>query len=999
MIDQDDLLASFVEESRQHLQTVEPDLLQIEESGDRADSEILNRVFRSIHSIKGASGFFGLQQISKLSHLMENILSMLRNGKLGPNSEMTDALLSGLDALKAMVDDIGASEEFDISNEMSGLQHILDSGGATGRKVAISETGVREADESDLTIFNVSEDDLNHFTIRGYHFYAVKIFLKEDLTKKGKTPFDFINNMVALGQYLDSHLDVTSISGLADCLDNDLAFRFLFATVLAPDLVPKGLELPDERIRHIDLGEFRETIREKPGKETDSEMKPGTQQSEVEVAGNETALPENDSEDQTEKFQSRIQPEEKIRVGVNFLNDLVNLAGELVLGRNQLMQTALPLVKDTPGLNPVLQHISRVTSEIQEKIMHMRMQPISLVFGKFQRVVRSLAKNVEKDVRLVTEGKDVELDKTIIEGLSDPLTHLIRNAIDHGMESPKEREAAGKPRHGTIELRAYYQGGQVNLEVIDDGRGIDGEAVAKRALEFGFATREQIGLMTEKEKIRLVFHPGFSTAAKVTDLSGRGVGMDVVITNIEQLGGTVSIDTEKGRGTKITLVLPLTLAIVSGLLINAGGQYFILPEVDIDELVRVKPDEIAHRINRVGDAPVLRLRDMLLPLVDLNILLGMSDGSEGLPCLSSETDRDRPLRIIVLKHGTSGFGLIVDAILSMEEIVVKSLPRYLKKMKCFSGVSILGNGTVSLILDVPGIVRKAAIERIRTDGEDAMKSEPAKAVETEEQTLLLFENGGEERFAMPLELISRIEQVPAARIETIKDMRFLQYHDLKLRLIFLEDFLPVGRPDRPSDGSIGVIIPRNMKYPAGIVIDHVVNTVKSAVTLDTESVMAPGLFGSAVIDGRITLFPDIYHIIDMAAPEWHGETKCKRERANNYKVLLADDTPFFRMVETEYLVSAGYDVVQAENGEKAMRILEEQDVDAAILDITMPVMTGWDVIRAIRSDSRLKSLPVMALTSLGDEAVIRRGLDAGFNDWDTKLDKTRMLEKLSRLLG
>jgi len=238
-----------------------------------------------------------------------------------------------------------------------------------------------------------------------------------------------------------------------------------------------------------------------------------------------------------------------------------------------------------------------------------------------------------------------------------------------------------------------------------------------------------------------------------------------------------------------------------------------------------------------------------------------------------------------------------------------------------------------------------------------------------------------------------------ARVETIKDMRFLQYHDLKLRLIYLEDFLPIGRPDRPSDGTIGVIIPRNMKYPAGIVIDQIVNTVRSSMKLDTESVVAPGLFGSAVIDGKITLFPDLFRILDMAAPEWRGKNGGgNRQIARKRKVLLANDTPFFRMVETEYLVSAGYDVIQAENGERAMRILEEQDVDAAILDITMPVMTGWDVIRAIRSDNRLKSLPVMALSSLGGESVIRRGLDAGFDEWDTKLDKKRMLEKLSRLL-
>ncbi|NJL60486.1 MAG: chemotaxis protein CheA [Desulfobacteraceae bacterium] len=312
---------------------------------------------------------------------------------------------------------------------------------------------------------------------------------------------------------------------------------------------------------------------------------------------------------------------------------------------------------------------------MQEKVMLMRMQPMSLIFGKFPRVVRDLAKSHNKEVRLVTQGEDVELDKSIIEGLSDPLTHLIRNAIDHGIESPQTREKLGKPRYGTIRMRAYHQGGQVVMEISDDGRGIDGKLVAQKASERGLIAKEQMKNLTDKDRINLIFQAGFSTLDQVSDLSGRGVGMDVVKTNIGQMGGTVNIETEIGKGTTIRLILPLTLAIVSGLLVQADGQLFILPEADVEELVRVKPEDVHRRIGQVQNALVLRLRDTLLPLADLSNVLGFRADTD----IKTLRDSKYPVRIVVIRHGRFRFGLIVEAIANMEEIVVKPLPRYLKK--------------------------------------------------------------------------------------------------------------------------------------------------------------------------------------------------------------------------------------------------------------------------------------------------------------------------------
>ncbi len=689
MTEHDELLPVFIEESQQHLQNIEPDLLALEKSGKETEPEMVNRIFRGIHSIKGAAGFFGFHNIGKLSHIMESSLSLLRDGKILPAPELIDALLTGIDALKAMLDDAVASEDYDINQEIALLQKFVDNADAPQKVVTVAEKAPYKTDSSNFhpgvleqentggeqhqpAKFDISEEDVRYFVSNSFYLYSIKIFLDKDLRQKGKSPYEFINNMESLGQYVDSFLDIRSVTGLSDCLDNDLAFDFLFATVLEPDEVSDGLGLPKERIRVIDLDGFKKEIfladipvkteEKDSGKEiTGTEDTPGEDNASDETADttdisddSEQSLSQKDDDkedaeisesdtisESAERISEKtfnppekavtarpVQTEEKIRVGVGFLNDLMNLAGELVLGRNQLMQAAIPLVKHTPGLNPVLQHISRVTSEMQEKIMQMRMQPISLVFDKFHRVVRSLAKNHNKEAKLTTFGGDVELDKSIIEGLSDPLTHLIRNAVDHGIEPPEKREKAGKPRYGTIELKAYHQGGQVHLIISDDGKGVDGIFVAKKALEKGVITHSQFNSMNEKERVRLIFRAGFSTAEQVTDLSGRGVGMDVVITNIEHLGGTVDIETKIGTGTKVKLILPLTLAIVSGLLIKAEEQYFILPESDIDELVRVKPNEIKVRINMIHDAWVLRLRDTLLPLVNLNEVLRLKSGQQ-----------------------------------------------------------------------------------------------------------------------------------------------------------------------------------------------------------------------------------------------------------------------------------------------------------------------------------------------------------------------------------
>jgi len=1012
MMDQDELVVVFIEESVEHLASVEPDLLQMEEHIDKIDTETVNRIFRAVHSIKGGAGFIGLSKIGELAHIMENLLSLVREGTMAVTPQLIDALLTGIDTLRAMLDDVNESHGFDISQEMDRFNTLL--GGGSQEPVPVINVSPKSGEKPKS--FDIKADQLARFIQTGHLLYTVQISLRKDLKDKNRTPLDLVNIISSCGDLIESRLEYDSISGLSDCLENDIFFVFAIATVMDVQKVSRELDVNEQQVWKIDIDEHQQALalktKEQITKNNQSkEIASPEEKYPVQSPDRKKDLPRPKSAEPNKpaapsatvpppKVGSQaVHVEEKFRIGISFLNDLVNLAGEMVLGRNQLSQIVQPLVKDTPGLSPVIQHISRITTEMQGKIMQMRMQPVSNIFGKFHRVVRDLAKKLNKEIGLTTYGEEVELDRSIIEALSDPLTHLIRNSVDHGIELPEDREAAGKPRQGSIELRAYHQAGHVYIDIIDDGEGIDCAYVGEKAVEKGLITKEKMEDMSDRELARLIFKPGFSTATEISDVSGRGVGMDVVLTNIAQIGGSVDIDSRIGIGTTISLVLPLTLAIVSGLVIRTSDQCFVLPEANIDELVRIKPEEVALRINRVQNSQVLRLRDMLLPLIALDQVLHLEDpeAKDGEESFELSSDRIEPMRVLIIKHGISSFGLLVDEVENIEEIVVKPLPRYLEQQPCFSGASIMGNGDVSLILDVAGIFEKAGLRHLSLPSGETDQSE-SRSITKDLQTLLLFNNGSDERFAMPLEQITRIERVKISKIEKIKDRHYLQYQGDKLRLVFLEDYLPVDRPDRSGQETLGVIIPKQIKHPMGIVINCVEGTIQEQVNIDTRSITAPGLFGSAILEGRITLLPDMYRLFELAAPEWYEQPDQEAAEVQTKRILIVEDTPFFRMIEKDFLTSAGFDVLEAENGKQAIDILNGEHVDAVIMDIVMPVMDGWEAIQVIRKDGRFKNLPVMAVTSLGTDIDETRGMKAGFDLWESKLNKERLLEKLTQML-
>jgi len=542
---------------------------------------------------------------------------------------------------------------------------------------------------------------------------------------------------------------------------------------------------------------------------------------------------------------------------------------------------------------------------------------------------------------------------------------------------------------GTISMQAYHEGGHVGIDVTDDGMGIDIDNIKNNAIQKGLSTPSEIARMDERELLALLFTPGFSTAAKVTDVSGRGVGMDVVKTNIERMGGTIEIMTRPGEGTTFRLTLPLTLAIISSLIVEVGGQKFALPQVNLQGLVRIKPGDPSRKIEKLKNSEVLRLRGKLLPIIHLAELLG----------ISTPPAENGIVRVLVIKSGSKRFGLVVDCIHDGEEILVKPIPRYLNSCQCYSGVTIMGDGRTAMILDAGGLAAKAGL-RFTEDNNLASTAGDADSAEesiTEHQNLLLFKCSGPETFGIDLSMVGRVEKINAGQLEKIGDKEFIQFRGEALRVIRPEDYLPVARMSNDTE-QLYVIIPKLVKYQMGILIEKIHDTMESKIKFNQEDIRARGIIGSAILNNRIVLFVNIYELFEMAAPDNYHEDHSAGQTGIKKTILVAEDTPFFAKIEKKYIESAGYNVLEAANGKEAWDILQDKNVDALVSDIEMPLMDGFELIRRIRSDSRLAWLPAVAVTSKSDERSIEKGIKSGFDFYEKKLDRELLLEKISLAL-
>jgi two-component system chemotaxis sensor kinase CheA len=554
-----------------------------------------------------------------------------------------------------------------------------------------------------------------------------------------------------------------------------------------------------------------------------------------------------------------------IRVDVALLDKLMTRVGELVLARNQILQLASGL--EDAGFSNTAQRLNLITTELQESVMKTRMQPIGNVWAKFPRVVRDLAGQLQKQVRIEMEGKETELDKTIVEAIKDPLTHIVRNAVDHGIESPQVRLAAGKSPEGLLFLRAFHEGGQVNIEITDDGAGLNIDRIRRKAVERGMASADQAARMTDRELAQFVMMPGFSTAEQVTNLSGRGVGMDVVRTNIEHIGGMIDLQSKPGQGTTIKIKIPLTLAIIPALVVTSEGDRYAIPQVNLLELVRLEPDQAKREIEFIHGAPVYRLRGKLLPLLYLSEQLRQPSPPDTTSTVGVE---DRVFNIVVLRANDSQFGLVVDKVNDTEEIVVKPLSRQLKNLREYAGATIMGDGTIALILDVVGLAVAAGIAGEMKDQSIAngMTSE-AKASDTT-QSLLIVDLGDSRRFALPASMVSRLEKAPLSSVEWADGKEVLQYRGAILPLIRLAKVFG-SMPVVAENDELQIVVFKERDQSFGLIVHRIVDVIETELQWQMRKGEESNLIGTAVIQQRVA---DVLNLSNIAKNESNQACAC-----------------------------------------------------------------------------------------------------------------------------
>ena len=930
----------FLAEARDHLTDVCDQLLRLERaSGDSARSRI-EQMLRAVHSIKGGAGFFGLRTVEQLAHRMETVFEAALGSAASRDSRTIDVLLAATDRLAALLDDIDNSNVADTSGLLARLDELL-SAQPPGDRSALSAEPANELTEPSTLA------DGPAAAIPAYQFeIALELGAYQAI---GVTPRELVERVTQIGEVVAGSIDSPAVDLAVSPPKHPVIWR---ATIKSP----------------LDAGAFQAqlaTIASVLGAPRAAPVEPT-------IAGAATA--------------SAGRPASaSIRISVELVDQLMNLAGELVLVRNQSRRFT---DADQPLPGQVIGRLDAVTSEFQETVLQTRMQPVGNLFNKFPRLVRDLSRQLGKQLELRIEGAEIELDKTILDALADPLTHLVRNACDHGIESTEERERNGKPPLGTLQLTASHLGDQIWITIQDNGRGIDRDRIRRKALEQRLRTPEELARLDDRDLLALILLPGFSTAAQVTDVSGRGVGMDVVKTNVTRLGGGIDIDSRPGAGTTFTLRLPLTLAIIPTLLVTAAGERFAIPQKDLQELVFVDPEQPLVRIERTPEGEVIRLRGRLLPLVRLSqVLQSVGYPSKGPDAVDQPA---LPLFCAVVRAGSRRYGLVVDSILTSEEIVVKPLHSCLRRLTMYSGATVLGDGRVALILNTEGI---ASVSRRRFHGEaDAKTAQPSNEASERQMVLLVRQTNGEP-LAIPLALVRRIVMIACDQIESLAGGYYLTIDDVPTRLI-----APRGEIEIPSGSEPAfVVLPRNSTMDFGFLVSEIVGTKE--IALD-EMQALPGdavVLGAAVVDGRLTPVADLGRWVRHAGPT--PATPTSQSAAAGSRVLVVDDTQFFRDVVARHLVEHGYRVSTAEQGEEALALLAREEFDLVVSDLEMPVMDGWTLATAIRQESRTRELPLLALSTLAGEEAVAKSLSHGFDAHEVKLDRDSLLQTIQRLIA
>lgn len=877
------------------------------------NAKILDNIFRLVHTIKGTCGFLGLPRLEALAHAGETLMGKFRDG-MPVTGQAVTVILSSIDRIKEILAGLEATE------------------------------AEPEGNDRDLI------DKLEAMVEQGMAAMAA-----------GSAP-------VAESPPLAPEAPVAAAPAPA----KELTMGSLIEQTLERPLRPGEVSL-DELERA-----FRETAIEAPApapvakSEVKAEPAPEAPVAAAKPA-REKAAPKKSTADEGASEGDRIA-NQSIRVNVDTLEHLMTMVSELVLTRNQLLEISRRN-EDTEFKVP-LQRLSNVTAELQEGVMKTRMQPIGNAWQKLPRIVRDLSSELGKQIELEMHGADTELDRQVLDLIKDPLTHMVRNSADHGLETPAERLASGKGEQGTIRLSAYHEGGHIIICIADNGRGLNTEKIKAKAISSGLVTEAELEKMSEAQIHKFIFAPGFSTAAAITSVSGRGVGMDVVRTNIDQIGGTIDIKSVAGEGSSVTIKIPLTLAIVSALIVEAAGDRFAIPQLSVVELVRARANS-EHRIERIKDTAVLRLRNKLLPLIHLKKLLKIDDGAA--------SDPENGF-IVVTQVGSQTFGIVVDGVFHTEEIVVKPMSTKLRHIDMFSGNTILGDGAVIMIIDPNGIAKAlgAAGSSAHDMGDDAAGHHIGSGEQT--TSLLVFRAGSSQPKAVPLGLVTRLEELPADKIEFSNGRYMVQYREQLMPLVAMEGVTIASQGVQP------ILVFADDGRSMGLVVDEIIDIVEERLNIEVGG-SSSGILGSAVIKGQATEVIDVGHFLPMAFSDWFTRKEMKPSM-HSQSVLLVDDSAFFRNMLAPVLKAAGYRVRTAPTAQEGLAALRAQSFDVVLTDIEMPDMNGFEFAEVIRSDNNLAATPIIGLSALVSPAAIERGRQAGFHDYVAKFDRPGLIAAL-----
>ena len=983
----DDLLEEFLTETAESMDELDAELVKLEREPN--DKTVLGNIFRLVHTIKGTCGFLGLPRLEAVAHAAEDVLGLIRDGRIEVAPERISLILEALDRIKLILADLEANEAEpagDDSKLIGRLRHLAETGDVPESDKPGAAAGAQDAppeaaaSAEDAPPASKDEEDLD-----AAERMAAEV--DESVESAEEAPAA-VDDSLSIDPQAGAGVDNDALQAAFDNAVYEGPGDPLAARRRTAEGADPGAEASDDSGADAEAGaEAPDTGGEAARDVAPAAGVPAPQEPEEPAAGGGAGDAKGDAAGAQEGGERKggSAATQTIRVSVDLLENLMTMVSELVLTRNQLLQI-MRNQSDSEFGGP-LQRLSHVTSELQEGVMKTRMQPIGSAWAKLPRIVRDLSVDMGKKIDLQMVGSETELDRQVLEIIRDPLTHMVRNSGDHGIERPEERRAAGKPETGTIRLEAYQEGGHIHIRIADDGKGLALSKIKQKVLDNGLATQAELDQMTSHQIQQFIFAPGFSTAAQVTNVSGRGVGMDVVKSNIDKIGGAVELSAVEGEGTVFTIKIPLTLAIVNALIVEVGEERFAIPQISVDELVRASKSA-DNQIETIHGTPVLRLREKLLPLVDLRDLLGMPDGTEVPP------DQRDEAYIVVTQVGAYSFGIIVDRIYDAEEIVVKPTAGPLRDIALFAGNTILGDGSVIMILDPNGIAQTTGEISVAEERSAAMAGDGDSAYDSSRIAMLLFRAGDETPKAVPLGVVARLEEIDFANVEYTNGRPMVQYRGGLMPLVPVEP-----GTDFPTEGKRPTLVFSDRDKSMGLVVDEILDIVEDHIEVE-HSDHKPGRLGNAVIAGKATEIIDTAAYITEALPNWFGQARAADGgQSDHTRLLLVDDNAFFRNLLTPILSVAGYTVVAVEGAVEALELYEQgEDFDIIVSDIEMPEIDGFDFARRVRSGGRWADLPMVAVTSRTDAVDRRRGTEVGFSDYVAKQDRERLLEALATQL-